>query len=166
MEYTSNAKTLHRFFVSSPLSPLPDTSAVRRDPMILKAPNLLHERKFVFGDLRQLNILYPPEDDRAFLVDFDGVGKHKEDRYTPCLNTESRLCKLGTGHGMVSRVIFISRTVIVLTPFVDNNLYCRSGGRTKDGSLHNTQIALRVSGSWLSQRTTQATRLLSHILDY
>ena len=42
----------------------------------------------MFGDLRQLNILYPPEDNCAFPVDFDGVGKHREDRYFPCLNTE------------------------------------------------------------------------------
>ena len=86
MECMSNTKTLHGFFASSPPSPLPDASAVRRD--LTKALGLLHERNFVFGDLRPLNILYSPEDNRAFLVDFDGVGKHREDRYSPCLNTE------------------------------------------------------------------------------
>jgi len=86
MEYMSNPKTLHRFFVSSPPLPLPDVGAVRRD--LTKAIDLLHERNFVFGDLRLLNILYSPEENRAFLIDFDGVGKHKEDRYSPCLNTE------------------------------------------------------------------------------
>ena len=90
MEYMSNAKTLDGCFESFPLSPLPDAGALRRD--LTKALNLLHERNFVFGDLWELNILYSPEDNRAFLVDFDGVGKHKEDRYSPCLNT-----KLGLG---------------------------------------------------------------------
>jgi len=92
MEYISNAKNLLRFFVPSILSPLPDASAVRRD--LTKALDLLHERNLVFGDLRELNVLYSPEDNRAFLVDFDGVGKHREDRYSPCLNTE-----LGLGVG-------------------------------------------------------------------
>ena len=85
MEYMSSAKALHRFFVLPPLSPLPDPGVVRRD--LTKALDLLHERKFVFGDLRPLNVLYSPEENRAFLVDFDGVGKHK-DRYSACLNTE------------------------------------------------------------------------------
>ena len=86
MECMSSAKALHRFFVLPLLSPLPDPGVVRRD--LTKALDLLHERKFVFGDLRPLNVLYSPEENRAFLVDFDGVGKHKEDRYSPCLNTE------------------------------------------------------------------------------
>ena len=86
MEYMSNAKTLHRFFTQSPLPPLPSVETVRRD--LTKALELLHGRDLVFGDLRGLNILYSAEDNRAFLVDFDGVGKHEEDRYSPCLNTE------------------------------------------------------------------------------
>ena len=86
MEYMPNAKTLDGCFESFPLSPLPDAGALRRD--LTKALDLLHERNFVFDDLRELNILYSPEDNRAFLVDFDGVGKHKADRYSPCLNTE------------------------------------------------------------------------------
>jgi len=86
MEYMSNAKTLHRFFVPSPLSPLPDAGAVRQD--LTRALDLLHEQNLVFGDLRPLNVLYSPEDKRAFLVDFDRVGRHREDRYSPCLNTE------------------------------------------------------------------------------
>lgn len=32
-----------------------------------------------------MNALYLPKDDRA-LIDFDGVGKNKEDRYSPCLD--------------------------------------------------------------------------------
>jgi len=40
------------------------------------------------GDLRQLNILYSSNDERAFLVDFDWVGKHQVDRYSACLNIE------------------------------------------------------------------------------
>ena len=89
MEYMTNAKTLHRFFVPSPLSPVPDTGAVRRD--LTRAVDLLHGRDFVFGDLQALNILYSPEDKRAFVVDFDWVGKDKEDRYSACLNTELEL---------------------------------------------------------------------------
>ena len=85
MEYMPNAKNLRSFFGSSCLPPLPNAKAVRRD--LTKALNLLHGQDFVFGDLRPPNILYSPEDNRAFLVDFDWVGKHKEDRYPACLST-------------------------------------------------------------------------------
>jgi len=63
MEYMSNAKTLLGCFASYPLSPLPDAGVVRRD--LTKALGLLHERNFMFGDLRPLNVLYSPEDSRA-----------------------------------------------------------------------------------------------------
>lgn len=86
MEYMSNTKPLHCCFMPSPLSPLPNTETIRRD--LTKALELLHGRDLVFGDLRPLNVLYSPEDQRAFLVDFDGVGKHGVDRYSPCLNPE------------------------------------------------------------------------------
>ena len=86
MEYMSNTKTLHWFFTPSPLPPPPSTEAVQRD--LTKALDLLHGRDLVFGDLRQLNILCSAEDNRAFLVDFDGAGKHEGDRYYPCLSPE------------------------------------------------------------------------------
>ena len=83
-EYMSNASPLHRFFELPHLLPPPNTEAARRD--LEAALGLLHKEGFVFGGLRTLNILYSVKGERAFLVDFDGVGKHKEDRYSTCLN--------------------------------------------------------------------------------
>ena len=48
---------------------------------------MLHKEGFAFGGLRTLNILYSVKDERAFLVNFDGVGKYEEGRYSTCLNT-------------------------------------------------------------------------------
>jgi len=92
MEYMSNAKPLHYFLLLSPRPPPPNADVVRRD--VRKALDLLHGQDFVFGDLRQINVLYSSNDERAFLVDFDWVGKHKVDRYSPCLDT-----RLGLGVG-------------------------------------------------------------------
>jgi len=89
MEYVSDAKPLHHFFYSSALSSPPTAEVIRQD--LTKALDLLGGRDFVFGDLRQVNILYSPDKDRAYLVDFDGVGKHGEDRYSPCLNPKAGL---------------------------------------------------------------------------
>lgn len=85
MEYVSSAKDLHRFFVPPHLSPLLDVDAIRRD--LTRALDLLHRKNFVFGDLRPPNVLYSPEENRAFLIDFDWVGKHEEERYPTCLDT-------------------------------------------------------------------------------
>ena len=88
MEYESNASPLHRFILP-PGSPLPDPPSpevLRRD--LTKALNLPHGQDLVFCDLRSANIPYSPKDERSLLVDFDGVGKHGESRYSPCLNTE------------------------------------------------------------------------------
>jgi serine/threonine protein kinase len=85
MEYMPNAKMLPLCFPQNHVSPLPDAKAVERD--LNKALSLLHEKNLVFGDLRPQNILYSLEGNRTFLVDFDWVGKHEEDRYPPCLNT-------------------------------------------------------------------------------
>ena len=87
MEYLQDARPLYDFFPqSSTHLPPPDVDAVRRD--LTKALDLLHEKGFVFGDLRQANVLYSSRDKgRVFLVDFDGVGEHGKDRYSPCLNT-------------------------------------------------------------------------------
>jgi len=84
MECMLNAKPLHYFLLSSPRSPPPNADVVRRD--VRKALDLLHGQDFVFGDLHQPNILYSSNDERAFLVDFDWVGKHEVDRYPPCLD--------------------------------------------------------------------------------
>ena len=70
------------------LSP-PVLEAVHRD--ISKALKLLHEQDLVFGDLRESNVLYLPNERRAMLVDFDAVGRHGEDRYSACLNPKARL---------------------------------------------------------------------------
>lgn len=55
------------------------------------ALELLHREKFVFGDLRESNILYLPNKGRALLVDFDSVGQDGKDRYSACLNPEAGL---------------------------------------------------------------------------
>jgi hypothetical protein len=67
--------------------------------------DLLHKEDFVSGDLREANVLYSPKDGgRAFLVDFDGVGKHGKDRYSSCLNTKLGLGWLG-GRSRTSHTI-------------------------------------------------------------
>ncbi|KAF9793479.1 hypothetical protein BJ322DRAFT_132244 [Thelephora terrestris] len=84
MEYMSDASPLHLFFSPfTPPCPL-KVEVVRKS--LEKALGLLHGQDLVFGDLRQLNILYSHKGDCVFLVDFDWVGKHREDRYSPCLN--------------------------------------------------------------------------------
>ena len=76
---------------------LPKPEVIRQD--ITKALGLLHERGFVFGDLREANSLYLPEDGgRVLLVDFDGVGLDGKDRYSPCLNPE---LELGVGRWQI-----------------------------------------------------------------
>ncbi|CAB4388790.1 unnamed protein product [Rhizophagus irregularis] len=55
---------------------------------IKQAIGLLHEKNFVFADLRASNILIidTEENQRAMLVDFDWCGKSDEDRYSPSMN--------------------------------------------------------------------------------
>jgi serine/threonine protein kinase len=56
---------------------------------VLKALRLLHEQQWVFGDLREPNLLYLPESGgRILLVDFDNVGRDGEATYSACLNPE------------------------------------------------------------------------------
>ena len=50
------------------------------------AVHILHANDFVFGDLRDPNILYLESKARAMLVDFDWCGKDGEDRYPASLN--------------------------------------------------------------------------------
>ncbi|KAF9784366.1 hypothetical protein BJ322DRAFT_844770 [Thelephora terrestris] len=90
MEYKSDASPLHLLIPKPKYTPrcLLKVEVVRKS--LEKALGLLHGQGLVFGDLRQLNILYSHEGDRVFLVDFDLVGKHGEDRYSPCLNPEVR----------------------------------------------------------------------------
>jgi len=47
-----------------------------------------------FGYFTKRTSFLPAAGGRTFLVDFDGVGKHGIDRYSPCLNVE-----LGLGVG-------------------------------------------------------------------
>jgi len=64
--------------------------AIRRD--VPRALELLHEQDLVFGDLREGNLLYLPEDGgRILLVDFDRVGRDGKDRYSACLNPDAEL---------------------------------------------------------------------------
>lgn len=55
---------------------------------VSRALELLHGKDLVFGDLRELNVLYLPNEERALLVDFDTVGRAGEDRYSCCLNPD------------------------------------------------------------------------------
>jgi len=72
------------------LLPPPVPEVVRRD--VTKALGLLHKENFVFGDLREANLLYLPEDGgRVLLIDFDGVGLDGVGRYSACLNPEAEL---------------------------------------------------------------------------
>jgi len=86
MEYLPGASLL------DVLLPLPASvqETIRRDvPLAL---DILHERDFVFGDLREANLLYLQEDGgRALLVDFDRVGRDGEDRYSACLSPDAGL---------------------------------------------------------------------------
>ena len=54
---------------------LPDDARKKVEEVVKK----LHEAKFVFGDLRAPNIIFPG--DRPFLIDFDWGGKEGEARY-------------------------------------------------------------------------------------
>ena len=64
---------------------LPVPKIIRRD--VTRALGLLHGRGFVFGGLREANLLYLPEDgSRVLLVDSDGVGLDGESRYSVCLD--------------------------------------------------------------------------------
>jgi serine/threonine protein kinase len=84
MEYKSDASPLHLFFPPfTPPCPL-KVEVVRKS--LKKALELLHGQGLVFGDLQPPNILHSHGGDCVFLVDFDWVGKHREDRYSPCLN--------------------------------------------------------------------------------
>ena len=86
MEYipVSEGKSLYAVSL-----PAPALEAVRRD--VTQALDLLHGRNLVFGDLREVNVLYLEKSNRALLVDFDGVGRDGEDRYSACLNSEAGL---------------------------------------------------------------------------
>jgi hypothetical protein len=79
----SEGTSLH----NDPLSP--PLEVIRRD--VSRALELLHGENLVFGDLREVNVLYLPKERRALLVDFDRVGKDGEDRYSACLNPDAGL---------------------------------------------------------------------------
>ena len=63
---------------------------IQRD--VTKALDLLHKQDIVFGDLREENLLYLPEDGGCvMLVGFDAAGRDGEDRYSPCFKHDWRL---------------------------------------------------------------------------
>ena len=86
MEYIPNSagRSIHSYSPTDCPPGLPQV--VERD--ISRALKLLHERNWVFGDLRAPNVLHLPGSDggRVLLVDFDGVGMDGEGRYSACLN--------------------------------------------------------------------------------
>ncbi|KAF9444646.1 hypothetical protein P691DRAFT_326802 [Macrolepiota fuliginosa MF-IS2] len=58
----------------------------RQFEALQKAVKILHENDFVFGDLREQNVLVPKEDENCMrLVDFDWCGKEGEVRYPSCI---------------------------------------------------------------------------------
>ena len=73
--------------------PLPRNlpQVIKRD--VSEALRLLHEKRWVFGDLREPNLLYLPDANggRVLLVDFDGAGLDGEGRYSACLNPDAGL---------------------------------------------------------------------------
>ena len=94
MEYVPNSKGQSLFVTSPPQSAL---EGIRKD--LDRALNLLHENDLVFGDLREPNVLYMPEEGgRVLLIDFDGVGLDGEGRYSACLNPEAGL---GVARGQI-----------------------------------------------------------------
>jgi len=68
------------------LPPRPMPEVVYQD--VAKSLGLLHKQDFVFGDLREGNLLYMPGD---LLVDFDGVSRDGGDRYCVCLDPAAKL---------------------------------------------------------------------------
>ena len=86
MEYLSDARPLPFFFPPFHVPRLPDIPLIRES--LTKALELLHGKGLVFGDLRVLNILYSPEHNRIYLVDFDWTGRDGVDRYSACANPE------------------------------------------------------------------------------
>ena len=80
--------------VSGPALPQNLPQVVRQD--VSKALGLLHGENWVFGDLREPNLIYLPDSDsdggRVLFVDFDAVGPDGEARYSACLNPKAGFC--------------------------------------------------------------------------
>ena len=87
---------------SGPALPRNLPQIVERD--VSKALDLLHGQGLVFGDLRAPNLLYlaNPNGGRVMLVDFDGVARDGEGRYSSCLNPGAGYCS-GVDRGMIMR---------------------------------------------------------------
>ena len=98
MEYIPKARGRDLHSATSDSPPLEVAPAVvERD--VTKALKLLHDEKLVFGDLREINMLYLTErGGRVLLVDFDGVGRDGEDTFSCSLNPETGL---GVDRGQV-----------------------------------------------------------------
>ena len=80
-------------YSSGPVLPQDLPQVVERD--VSKALSLLHAKNWVFGDLREPNMLYLPGshgEGRLLLIDFDAVGVDGEARYSACLNPAARFC--------------------------------------------------------------------------
>ena len=86
IDYISASSPLPRFFVPPALPCSVEAQAV--DKRLTEALQVTSRKDLVFGDLQVLNMLYSHEGDRIFLVDFDWVGKHGEDRCSTCLNPQ------------------------------------------------------------------------------
>jgi len=91
MEYIPGSRGQSVHTVSN-RPPLPRALPKLVEREVSKALGFLHEERLVFGDLREPNLLYLPEEGgRVLLVDFDGVGQDEEDRYSACLNPDAGL---------------------------------------------------------------------------
>ncbi|KAI0050129.1 hypothetical protein FA95DRAFT_1514638 [Auriscalpium vulgare] len=67
------------------------------------ALDVLHEKGYVFGDLRAPNILKRTIDNRAMLIDFDWAGKEGEARYSVLMNTDLTWPKGASRGGLIHK---------------------------------------------------------------
>jgi len=104
MEYIpeSRGRSVHSFNFKD-ASPLPKDlpQVIERD--VSEALRLLHGKRWVFGDLREPNLLYLPGGGRVMLVDFDDVGLDGEARYSACLNLNAGFCP-GAQRGQIMKM--------------------------------------------------------------
>ncbi|EGO20791.1 hypothetical protein SERLADRAFT_477272 [Serpula lacrymans var. lacrymans S7.9] len=97
MDHLEDGASIWRLRNSSRPKPVPE--AVLRD--VKRALKLLHENRFVFGDLRDTNVVSSKE--QGFLVDFDWAGKEGEDRYPAALNENNKWHAEVRAHAVMSK---------------------------------------------------------------